>query len=75
MPTHYVMTAEDGDKQITFKTDNAAEVRTAMERFNDLVGRQKLWASTKARAGAPARLLREFDPTEDVIFSRQLQGG
>lgn len=75
MPTHSIMTVADGDLKFTFKSDNAAEVKTAMERFNDLVGRQKMWATTKAQPGKPARLLKEFDPTEDAIFMRQLQGG
>lgn len=75
MPTHYVMTTKAGDEPFTFKTDDEAEVKVAMERFNDLVRTQKMWASTTGQDGQPRRLLKTFDPTVDAIFMKQVIGG
>lgn len=75
MPVHSVMTPQHGDVKFSFEADDKAAVKVAMERFNDLVKTQKMWAATPATNGNPGRVLKSFDPAVDVIFMRQLQGG
>jgi hypothetical protein len=75
MPSHFVMTPEDGDKPFHFDESDPAQVKEAMERFNDLVGRQKMWASTPGTDGRPKRQLKQFEPDANVIFMRQVTGG
>ena len=76
MPEQIVPTHADGDQRFAFKVDNDAEVKVAMERFNDLVKNQKRTAVALGKDGAPGRLIRSFDPTvEKTIFMPQRQGG
>lgn len=75
MPTHRVMTPQDGDKLFEFDTKNDIAVKEAMERFNDLVQNQKMWAALVDDNGKTLSLLKAFDPEANVVFSRQLQGG
>lgn len=74
MPTHTIMTAADGDKAVTFDETKVDEVQAAMDRFNDLVKNQRMWATAPGKDGAPGRHVTEFEPV-DLVFSRQLQGG
>lgn len=75
MPTHTVMTREDGDVKHSFDATDAEAVKVAMERFDELVGRQKMWAAEPGKDGAPGKLVKAFDPNADVVFMRQLIGG
>lgn len=76
MPVQIVPTYEEGDVRYEFATDNEAEVKTAMERFNDLVKNQKRIAVALGPNGEGSRLIREFDPTvETTAFMPQRQGG
>jgi len=69
------MTQADGDVAIDFKADDATEVKAAMDRFNELVGTQKMWAAQPGENGAPGKLVKAFDPNADLIFMPQLIGG
>ena len=69
------MTTKDGDLKFEFRTDDAEAVKVAMERFDDLVKNQKMWAAEPPKGDKPGRVLQAFDPEADVVFMRQLQGG
>jgi len=64
-----------GDTAYRFDPANSAEVKEAMERFNELVKNQRFVAARKVGDGC-AELVREFDPAhEEVVFHRPLKGG
>lgn len=75
MTIHRIMTRQDGDLRVDFNPDDAAEVQTAMERFDDLVHNKKMWAVELGQDGGASKLVRSFDPKTDTLFMPQLVGG
>lgn len=75
MTTHRIMSPMHGDLAVTFDPQDKQAVAEAMERFKDLVGKQKMWAASPARDGKPARVVKAFEPNTDLLFMPQLIGG
>lgn len=76
MPVQIVPSRETGDTRFDFKVDNEAEVKKAMERFDDLVKNQKRTAVALGQNGQDDRIIRAFDPNvEQTVFLPALRGG
>lgn len=74
-PFTQIVMDHTGDTRHTFDPSNAAEVKEAMERFDDLVKNQKMVAAKRTGPGTQEQI-RAFDPTaEEVVFHRHLVGG
>ncbi len=71
--TYRVMTRNDGDAAHTFDIDTADGATAAKAMFDDLIGKQKMWA-TKNAASGPVHV-KAYEPGEDLLFHRQLIGG
>ena len=62
-------------EQVWDKTD-AASLRAAQEKFDELVKDQKMLASEKVLGATRARKITEFNPdAEAIAFHRHLVGG
>jgi hypothetical protein len=75
MTIHQVMSRTAGDVRYEFDPKDKQAVNDAMARFQDLVGRQKMWAAKPGKNGEKGELVKQFDPHTDVIFMPQLVGG
>ncbi len=71
--SYRIMTPQDGDLTLKYKTDDQADIARAMAKFDELVKGHRMWASTGT--GAEQRLVKAFEPGVDVVFHRQVQGG
>ena len=64
-----------GDTEVAFQRSNAASVKAAMDRFNELVRDQKHWAYKTEKDGSKT-IIKSFDETADeILIHPQMIGG
>jgi hypothetical protein len=65
-------TLQIGD--VTDEKANVLSIADAEQRFKQLTGRGFLPVQPSGD-GTPGKIVRQFDPTADIVFQPQLQGG
>ena len=64
-----------GDTEVAFERSNAASVKAAMDRFDELVRDQKHWAYRSEKDGSKTAI-KSFDrEAEEILIHPQMIGG